>query len=204
MRRSERDGPSALVVVGLGNPGSEYEGTRHNIGAETAALMAAPVGLGRAPRRVHARVATVELGGRKVLLAVPTTFMNLSGEAVVSILGYYRLTSDALVVVHDDIDLPFGRIRFHAGRGSGGNNGVESIIRSLRTNDFRRVRLGVGRPPGRMDPADFVLRPFGKSERPDADLMVREAVDVVVAFAVEGDEGAKAAAALASRRIEGD
>ena len=203
MRRSRNDGSPLLVVVGLGNPGREYEGTRHNIGAEAVALLSGPDGLGRAPRRVRARVATVTIGGRQALLAVPTTYMNLSGEAVVSLLAYYKLTPDALVVLHDDIDLPFGRIRFHAGRGSGGNNGVGSIIRSLHTNDFRRVRLGVGRPPGRMDPADFVLRQFGKNERPDADLMVREAVDVVVAFAAEGDEGAKEAAALASRRIEG-
>lgn len=203
MKRSDTGSPS-LLVVGLGNPGSEYDGTRHNIGAEAAVLMAGPDGLGRAPRRVRARVASVAVGQRRALVAVPTTYMNLSGEAVVSVLGYYKLTVEDLVVIHDDIDLPFGRIRFHVGRGSGGNNGVESIIRSLRSNEFRRVRLGVGRPPGRMDPADFVLRPFGKQERPDADLMVRSAVDVVEAFAAGGDEAAKEAAALASRRISGD
>jgi PTH1 family peptidyl-tRNA hydrolase len=203
MRRSQNDGSSSLLVVGLGNPGSEYDGTRHNIGAEAVVLLSGQGGLGRAPRRVRARVASVTLGERQALVAVPTTYMNLSGEAVVSLLAYYKMAIENMVVVHDDIDLPFGRIRFHVGRGSGGNNGVESIIRSLRTNDFRRVRLGVGRPPGRTDPADFVLRPFGKRERPDADLMVREAVDVVVAYAVHGDEGAKEAAALASRRIEG-
>ncbi|HUG75026.1 MAG TPA: aminoacyl-tRNA hydrolase [Acidimicrobiia bacterium] len=204
MRRSQKDGSSSLLVVGLGNPGSEYDGTRHNIGAEAVALLSGPDGLGRAPRRVRARVAGVTIGGRQALVAVPTTYMNLSGEAVASLLAYYKVSVENLVVVHDDIDLPFGRIRFHTGRGSGGNNGVESIIRSLRTNDFRRVRLGVGRPPGRMDPAAFVLRPFSKIERPDADLMVREALDVVLAFATGGDEGAKEAAALASRRIEGD
>lgn len=203
MKRSDTGSPS-LLVVGLGNPGSEYDGTRHNIGAEAAVLMAGPDGLGRAPRRVRARVASVAVGQRRALVAVPTTYMNLSGEAVVSVLGYYKLTVEDLVVIHDDIDLPFGRIRFHVGRGSGGNNGVESIIRSLRSNEFRRVRLGVGRPPGRMDPADFVLRPFGKQERPDADLMVRSAVDVVEAFAAGGDEAAKEAAALASRRVSGD
>lgn len=201
MRRSQNDGSLGLLVVGLGNPGSEYDGTRHNIGAEAVALLSGPEGLGRAPRRVRARVASVAIGGRRALVAVPTTYMNLSGEAVVSLLAYYKVPVESLVVVHDDIDLPFGRIRFHSGRGSGGNNGVESIIRSLRTNEFRRVRLGVGRPPGRMDPAAFVLRPFGKQERSDADLMAREAVDVVVAFATDGDEGAKEAAALATRRI---
>lgn len=204
MRRFQNDESSALLVVGLGNPGSDYDGTRHNIGAEVIDLLASPDGLGRAPRRVRARVASVTIGGRQALVAVPTTYMNLSGEAVASLLAYYKVAVEDLVVVHDDIDLPFGRIRFHVGRGSGGNNGIESIIRSLRTNDFRRVRLGVGRPPGRIDPAAFVLRTFGKAERSDADLMMREAVDVVVAFAAGGDEAAKEAAALASRRIEGD
>lgn len=201
MRRRSSDGEAPVLVVGLANPGEQYAGTRHNIGGEVIEALAGADGLGKGPRRVRARVASLDVGGRRIVAAVPMTYMNRSGEAVASLLGYYGTDREDLIVVHDDIDLPFARLRFHRGRGSGGNNGVESIITSLRSNDFRRVRLGVGRPPGRMDPAAYVLRRFSKEERPIADLMVREAVDVVEAFLTGGDEAAKQAAAEASSRL---
>lgn len=200
MRRRVADQSPALIV-GLGNPGEQYAATRHNVGAEVAERLAGPDGLGRGPRRVRARVARVDVGGQPCIVAVPMTFMNLSGDAVASLLSYYKVGPSDLVVVHDDIDLPFARLRFHIGRGSGGNNGVDSIIRSLRTTDFWRVRMGVGRPPGRMDPADFVLRRFSKQERETVDLMVGEAADVVEAFIASGAEAAKLAAAEASKRL---
>jgi peptidyl-tRNA hydrolase, PTH1 family len=198
-RRVAEDHP--ILIVGLGNPGEQYAGTRHNVGAEVAEHLAGSAGLGRAPRRVRARLAQIDIGGRRCIVAVPMTYMNLSGDAVSSLAAYYKVAPAGIVVVHDDIDLPFARIRFHIGRGSGGNNGVDSIIRSLRTPDFWRVRLGVGRPPGRMDPAAYVLRPFAKSESDTVDLMVREAVDIVEAFVTAGDEAAKLAAAEASKRL---
>jgi peptidyl-tRNA hydrolase, PTH1 family len=200
-RRVAEDDP--ILIVGLGNPGEQYAGTRHNVGAEVAEHLAGSAGLGRAPRRVRARLAQIDIGGRQCIVAVPMTYMNLSGDAVSSLAAYYKVAPAGIVVVHDDMDLPFARIRFHIGRGSGGNNGVDSIIRSLRTPDFWRVRLGVGRPPGRMDPAAYVLRPFAKSESDTVDLMVREAVDIVEAFVTAGDEAAKLAAAEASKRLGG-
>ena len=203
MRRSSTDS-APLIVVGLGNPGEEYAGTRHNIGEDAVRFLVDGGVLGKAPKRIGARIATAAISGRQAVIGVPTTFMNRSGDAVGPLLSYYKATPDDLVVVHDDIDLPFARVRFHTGRGSGGNNGVASIIRSLGTTEFRRLRLGVGRPPGSMDPAQFVLRRFTKQEHPIADLLVREAADIVRAFAEGGDEGAKAEAAAASARLSGD
>lgn len=199
--RKRRPAESPIVVVGLGNPGDQYAGTRHNVGEEVAHILAAPGGLGKAPRRVQARIARIELAGRPVLVAVPTTYMNRSGEAVASVLSYHKIGPDRLVVVHDDIDLPFARMRLHRGRGSGGNNGVASIIRSLRTSDFWRLRLGVGRPPQGVDPADYVLRRFSKQERSLVDLLIREAADVVEVFVAAGDEAAKQSAAEATKRL---
>ena len=203
MRRSSAE-PSPLIIVGLGNPGDEYAGTRHNIGEDAVRSLVDGGVLGKAPRRIGARIATVVISGRPAVIAVPTTFMNRSGDAAAPLLSYYKATPDDLIVVHDDIDLPFARVRFHIGRGSGGNNGVASIIRSLGTSEFRRLRLGVGRPPGSMDPAQFVLRKFTKAEQPIADLLIREAADIVRVFIEKGDEGAKAEAAAASARLSGD
>lgn len=200
MRRRTADA-ATFLIVGLGNPGQQYAATRHNVGAEVAEILAGSGGLGRAPKRIQARVSTVDVGGVRSVVAVPTTFMNLSGDAVSGLVKYYKVGPDRLVVIHDDIDLPFARMRFHIGRSAGGNNGVASIIRSLRTMDFWRVRMGVGRPPGRMDPADYVLRRFAPRERETVDLMIREAADVVAAFVSEGDEAAKLAAAEATKRL---
>jgi peptidyl-tRNA hydrolase, PTH1 family len=200
MRRRTADA-ATFLIVGLGNPGQQYAATRHNVGAEVAELMAGPGGLGRAPKRVRARAATVDVGGARCVVAVPMTFMNLSGEAVSGLMRYYKVEPGRLVVIHDDIDLPFSRLRFHIGRSAGGNNGVASIIKSLRTVDFWRVRMGVGRPPGRMDPADYVLQRFASRQRDTVDLMIREAADVVEAFVTRGDEAAKLAAAEATKRL---
>jgi PTH1 family peptidyl-tRNA hydrolase len=121
----------------------------------------------------------VGTGDSRVLYAVPTTYMNESGRAVRALLDYYKLSPQSILVVHDDIDLPFGRLRLQVGGGSGGNNGVRSIESALGTGDFSRLKLGVGRPPGQMDPADYVLRRFTKEERAEVDLMIEDAADVV-------------------------
>ncbi|MCZ6662424.1 MAG: aminoacyl-tRNA hydrolase [Actinobacteria bacterium] len=175
------------VVAGLRNPGSEYEGTRHNVGFEVASRVLERAGerWGRAPSRLRAGSSQVGVGDTRVVYLAPATFMNESGSSVRAALDYYGLGPEVLLVVHDDIDLPFGRLRVQIGGGSGGHNGIRSIERSLGSKDFSRLKIGVGRPPGSMDPADFVLRDFTKSERPDVDLMVEDAADVVELWAAD-------------------
>ncbi len=172
---------SGPLVVGLRNPGTEYEGTRHNSGYEVVArvLQRADVRLGRGPTRVRAQVGQIGVGSDRVLYAVPMTYMNESGQSVRSLLDYYHLSPGDLLVVHDDIDLGFGRLRLQVGGGSGGNNGVRSIESALRTKEFNRLKFGVGRPPGDTDPADFVLRRFARSELDEVALMIEDAADVV-------------------------
>lgn len=179
--RASRASNPVRAVIGLRNPGPEYEGTRHNSGYEVIARVLERAGetLGRAPSRVRAQVTQVGVDDERVLYAVPLTFMNESGRAVRSLIDYFHLTPDRVLVVHDDIDLPFGRLRLQVGGGSGGNNGVRSIESVLGTKEFSRLKLGVGRPPGQTDPADFVLRPFTKKEGPEVALMIEDAADIV-------------------------
>ncbi len=183
LRKPRAKAPTEQIplVVGLRNPGADYEGTRHNSGFEVVARVTGTAGveLGRAPSRVKAQIAEAGVGPDRVVYAAPTTFMNHSGMAVRALLDYFRISLQDMLVVHDDIDLDFGRLRLQVGGGSGGNNGVRSIESALGSNEFSRLKLGVGRPPGSMDPADFVLRRFTKAERPEADLMIEDAAAVV-------------------------
>ena len=169
------------AIVGLRNPGAEYEGTRHNVGFEVVAalLKRLETDLGRAPSRLRSMVATAGTGDERLLFVVPTTFMNESGGAVRACLDYYKVPTDSMIVVHDDIDLPFGRLRLQVAGGSGGHNGIRSLESSLGTKEFNRLKFGVGRPPGNMDPADFVLRRFSTAERADVDIMIEEAADIL-------------------------
>jgi peptidyl-tRNA hydrolase, PTH1 family len=169
------------VVVGLRNPGAEYDGTRHNAGFEAVErlLEQNQEKWHRAPSRVRCQTAQLGVGQAQVLIAAPLTFMNESGGAVRALLDYYSTPPENLLVVHDDIDLAFGRLRMQVGGGNGGHNGVRSIESALGGADFTRLKMGVGRPPGSMDPADFVLRRFTKAEHPEAALMVADAVDVI-------------------------
>jgi PTH1 family peptidyl-tRNA hydrolase len=189
--------------VGLRNPGPGYEGSRHNVGAEVVARLAADQGSAfrRAPHWIRARVAAADLPGGRALLAVPTTFMNESGRGVVPLLHYYKVPVDRLVLVHDDIDLPFGKLRFHFGRGTGGHNGVASVVEALGSDSVWRLKVGVGRPPGRMDPADFVLQRFSEQERPDVDRLVAAGADVLRTFAAAGGEKARQEAGEVSARL---
>lgn len=182
-----------LVVVGLRNPGAKYERTRHNTGGDAIAVLAErhDASFKKARRFVRADVAEIRLNDDKVVLVLPRTFMNESGQAVSPLLRYYKAEPEQLLVVHDDIDMPFAKLRVQLGRGAGGNNGVASIIRSLGTQEFWRLKCGVGRPPGRMDPADFVLRPFATSERDEAAVMVQRAADLIEVFASQGGEEAR-------------
>lgn len=168
-------------MVGLGNPGSEYVGTRHNVGFDVVDVLAQRSGSGfRRHRRAAAGVAEVRLADAVAVLAKPTTFMNNSGAAVAGLCAYYRVPTDQVIAVHDDLDLPLGGLRLKRGGGDGGHNGLKSIRASLNTGDFLRVRVGIGRPPGRMDPAAYVLRRFASADRAEVDLMVAEAADASV------------------------
>lgn len=148
-------------------------------------------GFKKAPRFIRAEVAEVRVDLQRTVLAQPRTFMNEAGQAVAPLVRYFRTPADELLVVHDDIDLPFAKLRVQADRGAGGNNGVRSVIRALGTQDFWRLKCGVGRPPSRMDPADYVLRPFSKREREEIDVVVQFAADVIEVFVIEGGEAAR-------------
>ena len=169
------------VVVGLRNPGSDYEGTRHNVGSEVLAELANRQGERFKSKlmRTRSEIAEIRVDGEKVVLAAPLSFMNESGGPVTATLRYLKAELSDLLVIHDDIDLDFGRLRLQVGGGSGGHNGIRSLEKSLGTREFQRLKVGVGRPPGRQDPADFVLRRFSSKERPEADLIVVDAADVV-------------------------
>ena len=167
------------VICGLRNPGAQHQGTRHNVGFEVVGALAHrhQQNLKRGPLRVRAEVARVAVP--EMLLMTPLTFMNDSGRAVRAVLSYYKVEASQLLVVHDDIDLEFGRLRLQIGGGSGGNNGIRSIEAHLGHRDFARLKVGVGRPPGSRQAANHVLRSFSKSEREEVDLLVQDAADVV-------------------------
>lgn len=188
---SRRGATADLVAVGLGNPGQEYAGTRHNVGAEAVELLAERHGA-RLKRAVgRALSAEVRTGERLLVLAVPATYMNLSGEAVAPLVRRYCPEDAArLVVVHDELDLPLGRIKVKVGGGLAGHNGLKSIKAHLHTDAFVRVRIGVGKPPGRQSGTDYVLRRPAKSERTELDIAVAEAADAVEAILADGPEPA--------------
>lgn len=184
--------PSSMVV-GLRNPGSRYDGSRHNIGAVAVErfLSDNSTDLKRARQGIRAEIAELNLDGHRAIAALPTTFMNESGQAVAPLMRYYGVEGDQLLVVHDDIDVPFAKLKVQWSRGHGGNNGVRSTIGSLKSNDFWRLKIGVGRPPGRMDPADYVLGRFASAERDDIDAAVYRAAEVVDRFIRIGGEDAR-------------
>jgi peptidyl-tRNA hydrolase, PTH1 family len=174
------DDNGTAVVVGLGNPGPQYEKTRHNIGFMVADVLAGRVG-GKfsAHKRSGAEIVQTRLVGRQVILAKPRSYMNLSGGAVSGLARFFSVQPENIVVIHDELDLDFGTIRLKQGGGEGGHNGLRSISQSLGTKDYLRTRVGIGRPPGRQDPADYVLKPFSTVERKELDLVCEEAADAV-------------------------
>lgn len=183
------------LIVGLGNPGPEYERTRHNIGHMVVGELASRMGTGFTRHRAGARVAAGRLGigGPRVVLATSTGYMNTSGGPVSALLKFYGLTAEELVVVHDELDIPFDTLRLKRGGGEGGHNGLKSITKSIGTPDYYRVRAGIGRPPGRMDVADFVLRPFTSEEQKLLPLHVDRAADAVERLLAEGLQSAQSA-----------
>jgi peptidyl-tRNA hydrolase, PTH1 family len=181
-------------VVGLGNPGPGYAGNRHNIGAmvldELAARAGTKLSTGKGAR-ARALSGEGRLAGRRVVLARPTSYMNESGAPVRALLDYHSIPLADLVVIHDDLDLPFATVRLKRGGGEGGHNGLRSISRSTGSKDYLRVRVGIGRPPGRQDPADFVLRDFSATERKELDLIIAEAADATELLLERGLETAQ-------------
>jgi PTH1 family peptidyl-tRNA hydrolase len=185
---------SPFLVVGLGNPGPGYAGNRHNIGAMVLDELARRAGVRLSPgkgARARALAAEGRLAGRRVVLARPLTYMNESGGPVRGLLDYHSLPVDSLVVVHDELDIPFSAVRLKCGGGEGGHNGLRSITRFTGTKDYLRVRVGIGRPPGRQDAADFVLKDFSAAERKELDLIVVEAADATEALIAKGLEAAQ-------------
>ena len=177
----------AWLVAGLGNPGDRYAGTRHNLGAVVADQLADDAGARfRKARFVPVEIAEITIDGQRVWLAKSLRFMNESGPSYSSTAKKHDVAPDHVVAVHDEIDIPFGALRIKIGGGTAGHNGLRSLQQALRTPEFVRVRLGVGRPPGRQEPADYVLEPFAKREEADVALLIQEGADAVRTLVVDG------------------
>lgn len=185
---AERRGtPADLLVVGLGNPGAEYARSRHNVGAEVVELLAERHGGTLKRSKERALVAEVRIAGKRVTLAFPQTYMNLSGESVALLVKRHGITDPSqLVVVQDELDLPVGRVKVKNGGGLAGHNGLRSIKAHLHTDAFVRVRIGVGKPPTKEHGADHVLKRVSKRERTELDVAVQEAADAVELIASDG------------------
>ena len=184
---------SPWLVVGLGNPGAQYASTRHNVGHLTIDVLAARAGAVLKTHRSRTRVADVRLGvgpggvpGPRAVLACSETYMNTTGGPIRRLADFLGIGAQRILVVHDDLDLPPHELRLKAGGGEGGHNGLKSLTQALGTRDYHRLRIGIGRPPGRMDPADYVLAPIPAKERPDWDVTLEEAADAVEGVVAEG------------------
>ena len=184
---------SPWLVVGLGNPGAQYASTRHNVGHLTIDVLAARAGAVLKTHRSRTRVADVRLGvgpggvpGPRAVLACSETYMNTTGGPIRRLADFLGIGAQRILVVHDDLDLPPHELRLKAGGGEGGHNGLKSLTQALGTRDYHRLRIGIGRPPGRMDPADYVLAPIPAKKRPDWDVTLEEAADAVEGVVAEG------------------
>ncbi|MBU8818632.1 aminoacyl-tRNA hydrolase [Mycolicibacterium goodii] len=181
-----------LLVVGLGNPGPAYAKTRHNLGFMVADVLAGRIGSAfKVHKRSGAEVVTGRLAGSSVVLAKPRCYMNESGRQVGPLAKFYSVPPQQIVVIHDELDLDFGRIRLKLGGGEGGHNGLRSVASALGSKDFHRVRIGVGRPPGRKDPAAFVLENFTAAERAEVPTIVEQAADATELLIAQGLEPAQ-------------
>ena len=177
------------LIVGLGNPGPQYETTRHNIGAMCADVLADRISSKFSKSsKLRSDVAEGRFGQTRVVVAKPHSYMNESGGPTKSLINYYKVPLEQLVVLHDELDIDFATQRYKLGGGDNGHNGLKSIRRSLGTGDFLRVRAGIGRPPGRQDPAAFVLKPFSAAERADLPTFVARCADAVESLMASGLE----------------
>ena len=181
-----------LLVVGLGNPGPNYAKTRHNLGFVVADLLAGRIGSNfKVHKRSGAEIITGRLGGRSVVLAKPRCYMNESGRQVAPLAKFYSMPPADIVVIHDELDIEFGRIRLKFGGGVAGHNGLRSVAAALGSTDFQRVRIGIGRPPGRKDRASFVLENFTAAERPEIPTICEQAADATEMLIERGLEPAQ-------------
>lgn len=187
MDSGSQSGVERYLIVGLGNPGRGHAFNRHNLGFMAVDRLAARHAIDLTRVQSKAIVGSGRIAERPVILAKPQTFMNLSGEAVGRLAGYYRVPPGNLLVIYDELDIPFGVLRLREKGGAGGHNGMRSVIAQL-GNDFARLRLGIGRPPGRMDPAAYVLQDFGRDELPVVSEMLDTAVAAIESFVRDGIE----------------
>ena len=177
----------AWLVAGLGNPGERYAATRHNVGLMVAELLVREAGQRfRKVRFVPVEAAEIRIGDDRVVVARSTRYMNESGPGYASLAKKHGVEPEHVIAVHDELDIPAGTIRVKQGGGTSGHNGVRSLAGALRTPEFLRVRVGIGRPPGRQDPADFVLQPIAKRDRPDVELLAAHAADAGRSLVSEG------------------
>lgn len=188
--RPRRGTPADLLVVGLGNPGDEYRGSRHNLGAEVVELLAKRHGGHLRKRKERALVDEVSIDGRRVALAIPLTYVNDSGHAVGALVRRFGVDPEQLVVVHDELDLAVAELKLKSGGGLAGHNGLRSIVAHLHTQDFQRVRIGVGKPVSKERGADHVLNRFSKRERAEVDVTVEQAADAVETIVRDGVDAA--------------
>ncbi len=179
-----------FLLIGLGNPGREYRENRHNVGFMVIDRLSVRLNASLTRLQSKALVGTARYEGHSLLLAKPQTFMNLSGQAVRGLVRFYKVPPERLLVIHDDLDLPFGILRLRPDGGSGGHKGVASIIESLGETNFPRLRVGIGRPPGRMDPADYVLQDFPEEDFFTLSTILDQAADAVLTFVTEGLDAA--------------
>lgn len=176
------------LIIGLGNPGAHYQGNRHNVGQMVLDELAARMGAGFKSHKSRAQVleGRLGIGGPRVVLAKPMTYMNVSGGPAAALANFYGIAPDHVVAVHDEIDIPFNTVKLKIGGGEGGHNGLRDISKALATKDYLRVRVGVGRPPGRMETADYVLRDFGTAELKELPFLLDEAADAVEILVRDG------------------
>jgi len=177
---------SSYLLIGLGNPGREYQTNRHNFGFMLIDRLAVRLNARGLKVQSKAIVTTTTYEDRRLILAKPQTYMNLSGQSIQGLANFYKLPLENLLVAHDDLDLPFGTIRMRPGGGPGGQKGVASTIERLGTKDFARLRLGIGRPPGRMDPSAYVLQDFSRDEVKTLSELLDRAADAVLEFVLNG------------------
>ena len=189
--KSESDKNAEIfMLVGLGNPGRDYRETRHNIGFMTIDAYAALHGIKLNKVQNKAITGSGRVADARVILVKPQTFMNLSGQAVASLVRYYKIPLEHLIVAHDDVDLPFTTIRMRPGGGSAGQKGIASIIKMVGTQDFARLRMGIGRPPGQMDAADYVLQTFSRSDKDQLPAFLQRSVEALDCYITDGLETA--------------
>lgn len=174
------------LIVGLGNPGPKYAGNRHNVGAMVIERMAADAGTGLRAHKAGALAAQVQVAGEKAIIATPTSYMNESGGPVAGLMRFFKVPLEQLIVIHDELDIEFATLRLKRGGGEGGHNGLRSITKSTGSKDYLRVRVGIGRPPGRMDAAAYVLKDFNAAERTELDFLVPDAAEAVETLMANG------------------